>query len=105
VKTVEIDRAVDSLLRQPRATPLFKGYQGRVPFPASTCISVKRNRWCMAFRSTRDQGGRFAQDRHGVQAQRLVRRRRVTLMIGEVSPAKKRLVEVAEQCCASRWWS
>ena len=39
-RTLDIDQAVDALFRSRQATPLFKGYQGRVPFPASTCISV-----------------------------------------------------------------
>jgi methionyl aminopeptidase len=39
-RTVEIDQAVDALYARHGATPLFKGYPGRVPFPASTCISV-----------------------------------------------------------------
>ena len=40
VKTIEVDRAVESLFAQHNAQPLFKGYPGRVPFPASTCISI-----------------------------------------------------------------
>src|SRR5262249_16108981 len=39
-KTVEIDRAVEDLYDSRGAQPLFKGYPGRVPFPAVTCISV-----------------------------------------------------------------
>src|SRR6185436_9111845 len=39
-KTVEIDRAVEALFASRGAEPLFKGYKGKVPFPAVTCISV-----------------------------------------------------------------
>src|SRR5262245_10363316 len=39
-RTIEIDQAVEALFAQHGALPLFKGYPGRVPFPASTCISV-----------------------------------------------------------------
>src|SRR5262249_41010919 len=39
-KTVEIDRAVEDLFRSYGAEPLFKGYKGKVPFPAVTCLSV-----------------------------------------------------------------
>ena len=38
-KTADIDRAVEELYARHGALPLFKGYPGRVPFPASTCIS------------------------------------------------------------------
>ena len=39
-KTVEIDQAVEALYASRGALPLFKGYQGKVPFPAVTCISL-----------------------------------------------------------------
>lgn len=40
VRTREIDAVVDRVFAERGATPLFKGYPGKVPFPASTCISV-----------------------------------------------------------------
>ena len=40
VKTVEIDQAVEDAVRSRGAQPLFKGYPGKVPFPAVTCISL-----------------------------------------------------------------
>lgn len=40
VKTREIDREVEDFFRKHGATPLFKGVPGKVPFPASTCISI-----------------------------------------------------------------
>lgn len=40
ITTAEIDAAVEEFFRQHHATPLFKGFPGRVPFPAVTCISI-----------------------------------------------------------------
>lgn len=40
IETAEIDAAVEKLFEQHKATPLFKGVPGKVPFPAVTCISV-----------------------------------------------------------------
>lgn len=40
VTTGEIDAAVDKFFIEHNAIPLFKGVPGKVPFPASTCISV-----------------------------------------------------------------
>lgn len=40
LRTEEIDRAVEDLFQARKAESLFKGYPGRVPFPAVTCISV-----------------------------------------------------------------
>ncbi|MFO0880803.1 MAG: type I methionyl aminopeptidase [Gemmataceae bacterium] len=94
--TIDIDRAVEELYRQRGAIPLFKGYPGRVPFPAVTCISINE------------------EVVHGIPSTRLIREgdlvkidtacklngwcadAAITLPIGEVSPEKRRLLEVGE---------
>ena len=113
-KTVEIDRAVEELFRGRGAAPLFKGYPGqRVPFPASTCISINE------------------QVVHGIPGQRAIREgdllkidtacklngwcadAAVTIMVGEVRPEWKRLVQVALEVLEiarvemgrRKWWS
>jgi methionyl aminopeptidase len=40
VTTGQIDAAVEKFFAEHKATPLFKGVAGKVPFPAVTCISV-----------------------------------------------------------------
>lgn len=40
ITTREIDAAIEALFLGHRATPLFKNFPGKVPFPAVTCISV-----------------------------------------------------------------
>jgi methionyl aminopeptidase len=113
VKTAEINQAVENLFIARGAQPLFKGYQGKVPFPAVTCISINE------------------QVVHGIPGQRALREgdlvkidtacklngwcadAAVTLMIGQVSPEKRRLVEVAERVLQTammemgrrKWWS
>ena len=39
-KTIDIDREVEAFYAKHGATPLFKGYPGKVPFPAVTCLSI-----------------------------------------------------------------
>jgi methionyl aminopeptidase len=39
-RTLDIDAAVDGLFAKYQAEPLFKGYPGKKPFPASTCICL-----------------------------------------------------------------
>ncbi len=113
VRTVEIDRAVEQLYANHGAVPLFKGYPGRVPFPAVTCISLNE------------------QVVHGIPGQRVVRDgdllkidtacklngwcadAAVTLVVGEVWPEWRRLVRVAEEVLEiarvemgrRKWWS
>lgn len=113
VKTVEIDHAVEALYASRGAEPLFKGYKGRVPFPAVTCISLNE------------------QVVHGIPGQRVIREgdlvkidtacklngwcadAAITIMVGNVTAEKRRLVEVGEQVLRvamlemsrRKWWS
>jgi methionyl aminopeptidase len=113
VKTVDIDRAVEALYAGHGAVPLFKGYPGRVPFPAVTCISLNE------------------QVVHGIPGPRAIRDgdllkidtacklngwcadAAVTLVVGEVRPEWRRLVKVAEEVLdiarvelgRRKWWS
>lgn len=113
VKTIDIDQAVEALFRQHHAQPLFKGYPGRTPFPASTCISLNE------------------QVVHGIPGQRVIREgdllkidtacklngwcadAAITIPIGELRPEWRRLVTVAEQVLEiarvemgrRKWWS
>jgi methionyl aminopeptidase len=98
VKTIEIDQAVDALFASKGAQPLFKGYPGaKVPFPASTCISINE------------------QVVHGIPGQRVIREgdlvkidtacklngwcadAATTIVVGEIRPEWRRLVQVGEQ--------
>jgi methionyl aminopeptidase len=96
VKTIEIDRAVEALFAKYGAVPLFKGYPGRVPFPAVTCLSVNE------------------EVVHGIPGNRVLRAgdlfkvdtacklngwcadAAVTIPIGELRPEWRRLVQTAE---------
>ena len=113
-KTIDIDQAVEALYRQYKAIPLFKGYSGpKVPFPASTCISLNE------------------QVVHGIPGNRVIREgdlvkidtacklngwcadAAITIMVGEVRPEWQRLVKVAEEVLEiarvemgqRRWWT
>jgi len=112
-RTIEIDQAVEALYHQRGATPLFKGYPGHVPFPASTCISINE------------------EVVHGIPGQREIREgdllkidtacklngwcadAAVTIPIGEVTAEKRRLLSVGEavlqlaivELGRRRWWS
>jgi methionyl aminopeptidase len=100
VRTIDIDQAVESLFARHGALPLFKGYPGRVPFPAVTCISLNE------------------QVVHGIPGPRVIRDgdllkidtacklngwcadAAITVIVGEVRPEWRRLVQVAEQTLA-----
>jgi len=112
-KTIEIDQAVEAFYASHGAVPLFKGYPGKTPFPAVTCLSVNE------------------QVVHGVPGQRVLKEgdllkvdtacrlngwcadRAITIPIGTVSPEKARLVRVGEETLKiaidllpkRKWWS
>src|SRR5262249_39663480 len=97
VRTIEIDRAVDSLFAEKGVIPLFKGVPGKVPFPAATCISLNE------------------QVVHGIPGQRVIRDgdlvkidtacklngwcadAAITIIVGDVRPEWRRLVQVGEE--------
>ena len=97
VKTIEIDQAVEAFYTAHNAAPLFKGYPGRTPFPAVTCLSVNE------------------QVVHGVPGNRVLKEgdllkvdtacklngwcadRAITIPIGNVSSEKARLLKVGEE--------
>jgi methionyl aminopeptidase len=113
VRTVEIDRAVEALYASHGVVPLFKGYPGKVPFPAVTCISLNE------------------QVVHGIPGQRVIRDgdlikidtacklngwcadAAMTIVVGDVRPEWRRLVKVAEEVLEiarvemgrRKWWS
>ncbi len=112
-KTIEIDRAVEDIYNRHGAIPLFKGYPGKVPFPASTCISLNE------------------QVVHGIPGPRAIKEgdlikfdtacklngwcadAAITVMVGEVSAERKRLVEIGEltlrtameELARRKWWT
>jgi methionyl aminopeptidase len=112
-KTIEIDQAVEAHYAKHGAIPLFKGYPGKVPFPAVTCLSVNE------------------QVVHGIPGPRVLKEgdllkvdtacklngwcadRAITIPIGTVRPERQRLLKVAtevlqiaiDEMPRRKWWS
>jgi methionyl aminopeptidase len=111
--TREIDQAVEALYRQHGATPLFKGYPGKVPFPAVTCISINEEVVHGIPSSKQLKDGDLLKIDTACKLNGWCADAAVTHLIGEVSAEKKRLVEVAEQVLRvamvemsrKKWWS
>jgi methionyl aminopeptidase len=113
VRTIELDQAVEAIFKRHGALSLFKGYPGRVPFPAATCISVNE------------------QVVHGIPGPRVIREgdlvkidtackingwcadAAATIVVGEIRPEWRRLVKAGEEVLAiaieemgrRKWWS
>jgi methionyl aminopeptidase len=95
-RTVEIDRAVEALYSRYGATPLFKGYPGKVPFPAVTCLSVNEQvvHGIPGPREVKD--GDLLKVDTACKLNGWCADAAVTIMVGPVSEERKRLVEVGE---------
>ncbi len=112
-KTIDIDRAVAAFFAAHHATPLFKGYPGKVPFPGVTCLSLNE------------------EVVHGIPKNRVLKEgdllkvdtacklngwcadRAVSIPVGTIRPEWQRLLRVAEETLQiaidemprRRWWS
>lgn len=112
-RTIDIDRAVEAHYKELKATPLFKGYPGTVPFPACTCLSVNE------------------QVVHGIPSERVLKDgdilkvdtacklngwcadRAISIPIGTLRPERARMLKIAEEALQlaidelpkRRWWS
>jgi methionyl aminopeptidase len=116
VRTVEIDRAVEALYARYGAMPLFKGYPGpnpKTPFPAATCISINEQvvHGIPGSREVRD--GDLVKLDTACKLNGWCADAAITVMVGNVRPERRRLVDVAEQVLKiagdelgkRRWWS
>jgi methionyl aminopeptidase len=113
VKTIEIDRAVEAFFAKHNAVPLFKGYPGKTPFPAVTCLSINEE----VVHGI--PGNRVLKDGDLLKVDTACRLngwcadRAITIPIGQVSVEKTRLLKVAEETLQiainllgkRKWWS
>ena len=116
VRTFEINRAVEALYAKHGAIPLFKGYKVegiKIPFPASTCISLNEQvvHGVPGSREIRD--GDLIKIDTACKLNGWCADAAVTIEVGNVRPERRRLVEVAWQVLQiaidelprRRWWS
>lgn len=96
VTTAEIDAAVESFIVGNKAIPLFKGVPGKIPFPASTCISVNEQVVHGIPGSRRLKEGDVVSVDIGVKLNGWCGDAAVTHPIGKIDPQKQLLLEVTE---------
>ena len=112
-RTLDIDQAVERFYAGHNATPLFKGYPGKVPFPAVTCLSINQE----VVHGI--PGPRVLKDGDLLKVDTACRLngwcadRAVTFTVGTVRPEVLRMVKVARETLQiavdelprRRWWS
>lgn len=98
VRTVELDREAERLIRQAGGVPTFKGYQG---FPASICASVNAEVVHGIPGPRRLEPGDIISVDVGVTLDGYVGDGARTFALAPVAPATERLLEVTRQALAA----
>jgi methionyl aminopeptidase len=112
-RTIDIDRAVEAFYAVHNATPLFKGYPGKVPFPACTCLSINEEVVHGVPGNRQLKDGDLLKVDTACKFEGWCADRAVTIPIGTVRPERLRMVKVAQECLQiaiddlprRRWWS
>jgi methionyl aminopeptidase len=96
IATADIDAVVEKVILERGGIPLFKGQKGKVPFPASTCISINEEVVHGIPGSRKLQEGDVVSIDIGVKLNGWCGDAAVTYPVGEVDPEVQRLLDVTE---------
>ena len=97
VPTIDLDAAAEEVIRKHGGIPVFKGYPGAYPFPATLCVSVNEE-LVHGFPSKRKlREGDIVSVDCGTLLEGFVGDSAFSVGIGEISPEAQRLLQVTEQ--------
>lgn len=97
IATIELDAAAEEVIRGFGGVPLFKGYPGPYPFPATLCISINEE-LVHGFPGKRKlREGDIVSIDCGTLLDGFVGDAAYTVGVGEISSQAQRLLEVTEQ--------
>jgi methionyl aminopeptidase len=97
VPTADLDAAAEEVIRKHGGTPIFKGYPGPYPFPATLCVSINEE-LVHGFPSKRRlKEGDIVSVDCGTLLEGFVGDSAFTAGVGEISALARRLLEVTER--------
>ncbi len=97
VATIDLDVAAEEVIRKHGGIPVFKGYPGAYPFPATLCVSINEE-LVHGFPSKRKlREGDIVSVDCGTLLEGFVGDSAFSIGIGEVSAKAKHLLQVTEQ--------
>jgi methionyl aminopeptidase len=97
VATVDLDAAAEELIRKHGGIPVFKGYPGAYPFPATLCVSVNEE-LVHGFPSKRKlREGDIVSVDCGTLLEGFVGDSAFSMGVGEISAKAQHLLQVTEQ--------
>jgi methionyl aminopeptidase len=112
-RTGDVDRAIEGIFSKYNATPLFKGYGSKTPFPAATCISLNEQIVHGIPGSRPLRSGDLVKIDTACKLNGWCADAAICFAIGDVRPEIQRLVRVAEETLKlaivefgrQKWWS
>jgi len=97
VSTIDLDAAAEEVIRKHGGVPVFKGYPGTYPFPATLCVSVNEE-LVHGFPSKRKlREGDIVSVDCGTLLEGFVGDSAFSVGVGEISAQAQRLLQVTEQ--------
>jgi methionyl aminopeptidase len=97
VATIDLDAAAEELIRKHGGIPVFKGYPGAYPFPATLCVSVNEE-LVHGFPSKRKlREGDIVSVDCGTLLEGFVGDSAFSMGVGEISAKAQHLLQVTEQ--------
>ena len=97
VATADLDAAAEEVIRVHGGIPIFKGYPGAYPFPATLCVSINEE-LVHGFPSKRRlKEGEIVSVDCGTLLEGYVGDAAFSAGVGEISPQARRLLEVTQQ--------
>jgi methionyl aminopeptidase len=97
VATIDLDVAAEEVIRKHGGKPVFKGYPGPYPFPATLCVSINEE-LVHGFPSKRKlHEGDIVSVDCGTLLDGFVGDAAFTAGVGEISPLAQKLLQVTEQ--------
>lgn len=97
VTTGELDAAAEDMIRKHGGVPVFKGYPGPYPFPATLCVSINEELVHGIPGKRKLQEGDIVSVDCGTQLDGFVGDAAFTAGVGAISEDAQRLLEVTEQ--------
>jgi methionyl aminopeptidase len=97
VTTAELDQAADEMIHKNGATPIFKGYPGPYPYPATLCVSVNEELVHGVPGKRKLKEGDIVSVDCGTLLNGFVGDSTFTVGVGEISTQAQRLLEVTER--------
>lgn len=97
ITTAELDAAAEDLIRKHGGKPIFKGYPGAYPYPATLCISVNEELVHGIPGKRKLKEGDVVSVDCGTLLEGFVGDSAFSAGVGEISPVAQRLLDVTEK--------